>query len=72
MNSYEQASVVSNLNEKEYNMEDYYFGRPEKNEYTNEELYNMEIQEIIFGIHPTFYGERNGKIFSSIFLFKII
>ena len=58
LNSYKQDRVDYNLDEKKYNMEDYYFGRPEENKYTNEKLYNMEIQEIIFGIHPTFYGEK--------------
>ena len=42
---------------EEKKLEDYYFGRPEKNEYSDEDLLNMEIQEIIFGIHPTAYGE---------------
>ena len=59
------------MDEKTYNMEDYYFGRPEKNEYTNEELYNMEIQEIIFGIHPTFYGEKKENSFHPFFYLKL-
>ena len=56
-------------------IEDYYFGRPVNNEYYDIDLYNMEIEEIILGIHPTIYKNKNEKFensFSSLFLFKII
>ena len=55
-------------------IEDYFFGRPKKNKYYDLNLYAMPIEEIIFGIHPTIYKEKNGNFekFSSFFLFKII
>lgn len=46
-------------------IEDYYFGRPEKNEYYYLDLYNMEIEEIILGIHPTIYKDKNEKFENS-------
>lgn len=51
--------------DKKPKIEDYYFGRPEKNEYYDLDLYNMEIEEIILGIHPTIYKDKNEKFENS-------
>ena len=48
-----------NTLDKKPKIEDYYFGRPKKNEYYDLDLYEMPIEEIIFGIHPTIYKEKD-------------
>lgn len=47
--------------DKKPKIEDYYFGRPVKNEFYDLDLYSMEIEEIILGIHPTIYKDKKGN-----------
>ena len=62
-----KAGEIENPSEK-----DYYFGRPVKNNFTNEELYEMEILEINIGIHPTIYNNnKNNKSFHPFFYLKL-
>ena len=68
----EIKSNYSNFEQKnQIRIEDYYFGRPERNQYTNEELFEMPIEEIIFGIHPTVYGKNYEKSFHPFFYLKL-
>ena len=54
--SVETASFNSiDLDDNELKQEDFFFARPVKNRYSNNELYSMEIDEIYLCIHPTKY-----------------
>ena len=60
-------AIEGNLQKKK---EHYYFSRPIENKYSNEELYDMEIQEMIVGIHPTIY-KKNKKSFHPFFFLQL-
>ena len=74
-NSKNANSTRQTIDSSEYelNPEDSYFRRPMKNNYTNNELFSMNIEEIILGVHPTFYkkGEKCHKSFHPFFYLKL-
>ncbi len=49
------------MEKKKIKEENYYFTRPLENKFSDEELYEMNIREIIIAIHPTIY-KKNKKI----------
>ena len=59
--------------EYEPKIEDFYFARPNENEYTNNELLSMNIVEIILGVHPTRYikDSKLNKSFHPFFYLKL-
>ena len=54
---YQDSIITQNSNGM--HLEDYYFQRPEKNIYSNDQLFEMGIEEIILGVLPTFYKKDN-------------
>ena len=68
----EKSAFIANSQNKNVHKSEknYFFFRPEKNEYSNEELYEMKIREIIIGIHPTIY-KKEKKSFHPFFYLKL-
>lgn len=60
--SNDQFSVVTNNpNYDDIKLENFFFKRPVKNKYSNNDLYSMNIDEINLGILPTMYKKKDGK-----------
>lgn len=55
------SRITNDSNYENIKLEDYYFRRPVVNNYSNNELYSMDIEEIYLGIHPTMYKKDNNQ-----------
>ena len=65
-------STVSTDEDKEITIDDYYFGIPEENKYSDEALLGMKIERILFGIHPTLYKkDMSQKSFHPFFYLEL-
>lgn len=53
------SNITNDFNDDKIKLEDYYFRRPVRNIYSNNELYSMDINEIYLGIIPTMYKKDN-------------
>ena len=74
VNSYSNFQTHDSLIHKQKaGLEDFYFARPMWNSFTKNELLSMNIEEIIFGVHPTLYkkGFESFKSFHPFFYLKL-